>query len=298
MKRVWTAEDTLAFQRKLAASVGMSIEELRSLPPVPAPPPSCSTCADLGYVRYDVPVGHPLFGKLHPCPDNCGAIQQVRASKSARLLTRSGLPAKYARLSFESWYQMPEADLNGKHLAAAAAWSAVGGGLYSLASAAARGGLAGQYSAEPRGWLVLQGAMGVGKTGLAAAVVNERSARGLESLFYRSMDMFADIQSRYGRADELGSADDLIDSVKRAELLVLDELNVVNPSADKQRIVEEIIRARHGRDLPTIITCNVTPDEFTKMWGGRTADVVFESAHWVVVTGAKIRRGTSAVVGE
>jgi DNA replication protein DnaC len=29
----------------------------------------CPECGGIGYVRYDVPVGHPRFGKLSPCPN-------------------------------------------------------------------------------------------------------------------------------------------------------------------------------------------------------------------------------------
>lgn len=42
---------------------------------VPATPakvlcrPDCPDCGGVGYLRYDVPFGHPLFGKLAPCPN-------------------------------------------------------------------------------------------------------------------------------------------------------------------------------------------------------------------------------------
>jgi len=283
---------------RMARYLGVSLDELLSSPPIPPSPPMCDTCGDLGVVSPDVRRDHPLWGKLIPCPAGCPAVQQQRAAKSARLLTRSGLPAKYTALTFETWYAQDSAALAGKQIAAAAAWSAVGGGLYSLSDAAALVGLSGSYSSDPRGWLVLQGPMGTGKTGLAASIVNERAARGLDSLFYRAADLFADVQGRYGKQDDGGSADDLLDQVKRAALLVLDELNVPQPSADKQRIIEEVIRYRHGRDLPTVITCNVGVEDFTKMWGGRASDVVLEAAHWIVVGGLKIRRSTSAIVGE
>lgn len=29
----------------------------------------CSTCNDLGWIRYDVPFGNARWGKLYPCPD-------------------------------------------------------------------------------------------------------------------------------------------------------------------------------------------------------------------------------------
>ena len=38
--------------------------------------PECSTCGGAGYVRYLRPVGHPLFGKMRPCP-TCWAGDQT-----------------------------------------------------------------------------------------------------------------------------------------------------------------------------------------------------------------------------
>lgn len=31
--------------------------------------PECGICGGIGYVRYDVPIGDPRFGKLQPCPN-------------------------------------------------------------------------------------------------------------------------------------------------------------------------------------------------------------------------------------
>lgn len=300
MPRYWTQADFLEFRDKLARSSGLTIEELESLPPVSPPPPQCSSCGDLGYVKYDVPTHHSLFGKLHPCPnDECPTAAARRSEAAARRLTRSGIPAKYAAFTFDTFYSQPAELLHGKQIAAAACWCMCDGRLFSLEGAASLASLKGAYPTEGRGWIVLSGPMGLGKTGLAAAVVNERASRGADSVFYRLADLFADIQGRYGRGADGGpSADDLLDDVKRSALLVLDECNVPKPSEDKARIVEEIIRHRHGRDLPTLITTNLNPNEFATMWGGRTADVVLENAHWLNMTGPRLRRSASVTAGE
>lgn len=39
--------------------------------------PSCSVCGGLGYVRYDVPVGHPKFGRLEPCPERGNLVRPM-----------------------------------------------------------------------------------------------------------------------------------------------------------------------------------------------------------------------------
>jgi len=259
-------------------------------PPVPPAPPSyqCDTCGDVGWLLVrsaDCPQGE---AKACPNPD-CAAAHEQRAHSAARQLQRSGLPARYAALSFESWYALDAAFRQGKELAAGAAWMFSQSRPFSLNDAALAAGYEATGDAEERAWLVLQGGLGVGKTGLAAAAINEMVFAGRSALYYRTGELFADIQSRYGQSEGV-SADTLIDSIKSAAVLVLDEMNVPRASDDKQRIVEEIIRYRHGNDLPTLITCNVTTKEFAGMWGERTADVIFEQAHWIIVQGARLRR--------
>ena len=47
-------------------------EALAQIPVEPAaeeaPAPACARCRDAGFLRRDVPLGHPDFGKLVPCP--------------------------------------------------------------------------------------------------------------------------------------------------------------------------------------------------------------------------------------
>lgn len=263
---------------------------LEPSPPVPPAPPSpkCPMCGDFGWIigkSLDCPNGKPMI-----CPNpNCTVANEQRIASAAKQLQRSGLPSRYAALSFTSWYALDAAFRQGKELAAGAAWMFAQNRPFSLNDAAVAAGYDTIGETEARSWLVLQGGLGVGKTGLAAAAINEMILNGRSVLYYRTGELFTDIQSRYGQSDGV-SADTLIESIKSAPALVLDEMNVPRASDDKQRIIEEIIRYRHGNDLPTLITCNVTTKEFSVMWGERTSDVVFEQAHWIVVQGARLRR--------
>jgi len=258
--------------------------ELQSLPPGSAPPPLpvCETCEGRGYVRYTLPYGHPDWGKLWPCPaPACAARQQAQAARAAHLLRKSGLPDKYRAYTFASWLALPDDMRQGKRpaLRAAWAWAESAGAPVAITD----GG-------EARPWLVLQGGLGLGKTGLAAAVVQHLVARSQAITFCRVQEMFIDIQSRYGK-DDAPSADDVLQAIQRAPRLILDEANIPNVTADKQRLMEEIIRYRHGHELTTIITCNVDYRGFIDMWGERTADVVAEAAHWITLSGPKLRAG-------
>lgn len=282
---------TISLEERIARWQATFAGQFTSSPVADAPPSfACDVCEDRGVVRVDLPYDHPQFGKLFPCPNpNCPTANANRASASARLLKRSGLPAKYAALNFNTWYALPDYLRAGKELAAASAWLFARGGAFTLDEAAATLDYALIGADEPREWLVLQGGLGVGKTGLAAAAMNQMALVGRAALYYRVGDLFADVQSRYGQT-EGASADQLLEEVKSAPALILDEMNVPRVSDDKQRIIEEIIRYRHGRDLPTLITCNVDAKAFAAMWGERTADVIFEQAHWIIVKGERLRR--------
>lgn len=268
-------------------------QELEALTPLLGEEPSiptCPMCNGLGLVRYDLPLGHPGWGKIYPCPaPDCTARQKMEEARSESLLRRSGLGEKYRSMSFESWVKLPSDLRRGKEqaLAAAWAWATQAGSPYSMRQALATFGLPGGDE-DQRSWLVLHGPLGYGKTGLAAAIVGYVVGQGLPIRFYRAQEMFADIQGRYGK--EGVSADDVINAISGSARLIIDEANISSTN-DKQRIMEEIIRYRHGRDLPTVITCNVDIKGFAAIWGERTADVVAEVAHWVTLGGQKIRKG-------
>lgn len=264
----------------------------------PESAPVCETCGGLGYIRFSVPWGHALWGKMSLCDnESCTVASEIRAQNYKQAMKSSGLPDSYARLTFSTFLDLSEAEKRGKGLALGACWVFAHNRpehLVTLEDAAAAVGKKYQAESRPKNWIVLQGGLGLGKTGLAAAVVNELSEQGEPVLYMRLQDMFTEIQSRYA-ATESPSADDVVKRIKAAPVLVLDEFNIPNVSNDKARLVEEIIRYRHGNRIPTIITCNVTPQEFESMWGGRTVDVTLESAHWIELSGVKIRKTDSAI---
>lgn len=274
-------------------------------PPVPlAPPIVCEVCADKGVVSLNVPPGHPKFGKWEICPNtDCPAANEKRSRRYDKMLKRSGLPSMYMLFDFDTWQRLPQQQRVGKELAAAAAWMFVERRTsqcnFSLREATKLirpddTGLHAKYSDNGKNWLVFQGGLGLGKTGLAASIVNELSALGSTVLYLRLQEMFTEIQSRYGK-DEPPSADELFEDIRRAPVLILDECNIANVSQDKTRLMEELIRFRHARQLPTVLTCNVGQQGFSQMWGERTADVIFSAAHWIVLKGDKLRQVSSEV---
>ncbi|MCC6974559.1 MAG: ATP-binding protein [Anaerolineae bacterium] len=254
---------------------------------------ACVHCRDLGFISFLVPLGHPKFGKAAPCP-HCALGQGHLNRRADLLLKRAGVPDAYRTLSFESFVALPEGLKQGKLLALHALWALAQNPEKGLSL---RDVVAQETDLNPEAfpahhapWLMLYGGLGMGKTGLAAAFVNQIVLTGVDVLFYRLQELFVEIQSRYG---ESGMADDTQERISRTQVLVLDECNVpTNPngtaSVDKRRILEEICRFRHARRLPTVFTGNLDQSAFTRMWGERTASVVCEG-HWLELTGVPLR---------
>jgi DNA replication protein DnaC len=273
-------------------------------PPDSAPPPPqiaegvCPSCRGLGYIRYDVPFGDPRWGRMDVCDEpGCEAAAAIERHRIENHIKRAGLPDKYRVMSFDTWRGLPKASRVGKDTAAAASWLWAQGGAFGgqeLSEA-----LRQTIEAPAREWLVLQGGLGMGKTGLAAAALNLAAVNGRPVLFFRVGVMFSDIQGRYGKKKEEitdgMTSDDYIERIQNARALILDEMNLPNVSNDKARLMEELIRYRHSKELPTMMTCNADQPEFARQWGERTADVIFEMAHWVKLGGAKLRAGASVL---
>ncbi|HEX3156831.1 MAG TPA: ATP-binding protein [Candidatus Angelobacter sp.] len=280
--------DMIPIKEMLTRLFNLEEEPPSSATPPAAPAEECTFCHDRGCGTHK--------GQIIACPANCTAARAYRQRVIESLCTRSGLPGKYKNFSFATWQSIPEDFRIGKMLAAAAAclWPE---GSFSLAQAAhivGRDDAAAQLGDDARAWLIISGAHGLGKTGLAAAALNRAAALNKPAIFMRLAEMFSAVQSRYG-TDSATSADDALGSIQAADLLILDECNVPAVTPDKSRIFEEVIRYRHARELPTLLTTNLTVTEFRNTWGDRAADVAMEASHWVNITGKKIRRQARSV---
>ncbi len=192
-------------------------------------------CQGLGVVRYDVPVGHPYFGKLFRCPNN---PVETDLDRQERLRRHSNLDA-YADKSFENFVINPVGLTPAQEM--------------SLQQALR---VSMSFAEEPDGWLLLEGPFGCGKTHLAAAVGHARLRRGEAVLFVTVPDLLDHLRSTYGPSSEVGY-DELFDRVRSIKLLILDDLGAENSSPWAQEKLFQLFNHRYTRRLPTVITTNV-----------------------------------------
>lgn len=200
--------------------------------------PHCQVCGDVGWVTLEVPFGHHDFGKALPC--KC-----VRAEWEARVPNRleeySNL-GPLVRLTFdrlEKQGRSPDED-NRR--------------LFQTAYEAAK-----RYADEPRGWLVLTGNSGSGKTYLAAAIANHCIGLRISTYFMVVPDLLDHLRATFGPKSEV-TYDELFEQVRNVPLLILDDLGAQTSSSWATEKLFQVLNHRFNSRLPTVITTNVPLD--------------------------------------
>ncbi len=269
----------------------------------PPPAPVCKYCGDIGYFNFDVPIDDPRFGKLQPC-DQCQKGRDLAQKKLEGKLHQIGLPLKFADCSMQQWYSMYDATpqlLDGKRAAVAAAhlFCETEGHYISLARLHALIDKPYEGDDVTRNSIMLQGGYGLGKTSLAAAIVNHLRANNEHVLFIRAYNIITSVQDRYGKKNPDGTAEypsteEVKKSIYEIPVLVIDEFGISGITSDRRNIMEEIIRYRHNNDLPTIVTMNESKEQMSRddSWGMRIFESFKEMAHWIPMGGLPLRQSS------
>ncbi len=199
----------------------------------------CPHCGGAGFVRRDVPLGHPDFGRAFPC--QC-VLDEREDQRLARLQRYSNL-GPLTRLTFET--------------------------LVSRGRSASRQDQerfqqcledARAFAEEPDGWLVLSGPSGCGKTHIAAAIANRCIARGQPALFVVVPDLLDHLRAAYDPGSDVGY-DELFEQVRNAPLLILDDLGTQSSTSWAQEKLFQLINHRFNARLPLVVTTLLRPDQ-------------------------------------
>jgi len=112
-----------------------------------------------------------------------------------------------------------------------------------------------EYVKQPQGWLVLIGEAGTGKTHLAASIAHVWNAEGKRPLFVTAADLLSHLRSTF-RPESTISYDTRMEEIKRADVLILDDLSIDSRSSSAwaRDKLYEILLYRFDCDLPTVIT--------------------------------------------
>jgi DNA replication protein DnaC len=189
-------------------------------------PAVCSQCGGAGYVRMDLPMEDPSFGKPVPCRCREREWEERRRLDLRRF---SSLDPFYDK-TFETFNpKVP--------------------GVREAFDAARR------YADDPQGWLVLRGGYGCGKTHLAAAIANAHLAAGAHVFFSIVPDLLDHLRAAFAPTSEI-RYDEMFERVREAGLLVLDDLGAENGTAWATEKLFQIINYRYNFRMPTVITTN------------------------------------------
>ena len=124
------------------------------------------------------------------------------------------------------------------------------------------------------GWLVLTGDHGCGKTHLAAAIANYRTQAGHQVEFQIVPD-FLDHLKRTFDPESKVAFDSLFERVRKAGLLVLDDLGAHTSTPWAQEKLYQIINYRYNAQLATVITTPLALNEIEDRISSRMSDVKF-----------------------
>jgi DNA replication protein DnaC len=210
----------------------------------------CPVCRGAGFVRKDVPLDHPDFGRAFSC--RC-ALEEKEDERLARLQRYSNL-GPLTRLTFANLMSRGRSTdpSNQERFAAAVA-------------------AAQQFAREPSGWLVLWGPSGCGKTHLAAAIANASIEQGRPAFFVVVPDLLDHLRAAYRPGSEV-SYDDLFEQVRKAPLVVLDDLGAQTATPWAQEKLFQLVNHRYNHRLPTVFTTSVPLEEMDERLRTRLRD--------------------------
>jgi DNA replication protein DnaC len=227
--------------RKIAAGTPSGkTEQPPARPPSGLPgDPNCPVCGGVGYYRDDLPVGHPEFGKVQVC--SC-RDQEIRQGVHARLFSLSHLE-ELSHLSFDNFQPRGRVGLRPAQAD-------------SLEQAYNHARL---YAQSLKGWLLLQGGYGCGKTHLAAAIANFAVSMGVPTLFLTVPDLLDSLRFAYN--DPAATFEERFNEIRSAPLLVMDDFGTQNATEWAQEKLFQIINYRYINQLPLVLTTNLMLEE-------------------------------------
>jgi DNA replication protein DnaC len=231
--------------------------------------PVCEICGGLGWISANVPLGHPQFGKLLPCPHrqsetNQSAAQQLRHDLGplSNLTVNNFEPEGHA-VTIEQKHSLRRA-MDG----------------------------VGRYIDEPRGWLLIQGGYGCGKTHLAAAIANACLEQGIPAIFVNAPDLLDYLRGAYNPSVE-ETYDDRFNEVRDAAVLILDDLGTQNATPWAEEKLYQIFNTRYVHKRPTVITTNLDLDDLDPRLRSRLNDL--DLVRKLVITAPDYRRSNAEV---
>jgi DNA replication protein DnaC len=210
----------------------------------------CPVCKGAGFVHPVLDSGKADFSRVVPCRCSKG---QLRKKKTEYLEKYSNL-GSLSQLTFDNLSpkgKLPDA-VSQERFAH----------VYQTAKA---------FADNPRGWLVLLGPSGAGKTHLACAIANHRLKLGEPVFYIAAADLLDHLRASFGPTSDI-TYDELFEQVKSVPLLVLDDLTLGSTGAWAKEKLEQLLHHRFNTRLPTVITTDIPVEKMDERLRGHLTD--------------------------
>lgn len=210
----------------------------------------CAICGGTGFLRQELPVDHPDFGKPKSCQCRQSELQNRRLDKLRRISNLDGLE----HYTFDQFVPEGYGITKNKSRTLVEAYNN-----------------ALEFATEPSGWLVLLGGYGCGKTHLAVAIANECTRNNLSALFVVVPDLLDHLKATYSPHSTV-TYDERFDEIRTSPLLILDDLGTQASTPWAQEKLFQIFNYRYNARLPTVVTSNHSLEELDRRIRSRLAD--------------------------
>lgn len=122
--------------------------------------------------------------------------------------------------------------------------------------------------------LLLLGPAGLGKTHLAASIVNEINLKLYSSFFGNVVDIIGLIKSTYSKSSLLTERQAIELMTRKIDLLVIDDLGKENNTEHNLALLYQIINKLYENEKPVVITTNYGADTLKMKLGERAQAII------------------------
>ena len=145
------------------------------------------------------------------------------------------------------------------------------------------------FDAKASGNIAMFGGTGLGKTHLSSAVARSVIERGYDVYYVGAQGMISDFEyNRFGNGSVVGSDGDL-EKYTECDLLIIDDLGTEVSNQFTTSCLYNVINTRLNKKKQTIISTNLSQDEFRKRYWDRITSRVFGEYMILPFVGTDIR---------